>query len=74
MILKIKAKPNSNKQGISEKEGILHVMLKESPEANKANIELINLLAKHFNKPASSVRILRGKSSRNKIIEIKEEK
>jgi len=71
MILKIKAKPNSGKQEISEKEGVFHVCLKENAEDNKANIELINLLARHFNKPAGSIKIIRGKASRNKIVEIK---
>lgn len=71
MILKIKARPNSEKQDIEEKEGIFHIRLKESPENNRANIELINFLAKHFNKPVSEIKIIRGKTSHNKIVEIK---
>lgn len=71
MIIKVKAKPNSNEQKIEEKEGVLHVSLKESAEKNKANIELINLLAKHFNTSAKEIKILRGKTSRNKIAEVK---
>ncbi len=71
MILKIKAMPNSKEREISEEKGVFHVRLKESPEDNKANIELINMLAKHFGKPASSIRIIRGKTSHNKIVEIK---
>jgi uncharacterized protein (TIGR00251 family) len=71
MILKIKAKPNSGKQEIEEKDGLFHIKLKESPENNKANIELINFLAKHFNKPVSEIKIIRGKTSHNKMVEIK---
>jgi len=71
MIIKVKAKPGSSRQEIIEKENVFHVNLKQSPKANKANIELINLLARHFNKPANSIKILRGKTSHNKIIEIK---
>lgn len=71
MIIKIKAKPNSGEEKIEEKEGFFQVNLKESPEKNKANIELINLLAKHFNKPAGEIKIIRGKTGHNKIIEIK---
>lgn len=72
MIIKVKAKPNSSKQLVEEKEGVLHISLKESAEHNKANIELINLLAKYFNTFLANVRILRGKTSRNKIVEVKE--
>ena len=71
MIIKVKAKPNSSEQKIEEKEGVLHVSLKEFSEHNKANIELINLLAKHFNTSAKEIKILRGKTSRNKIVEVK---
>ncbi len=71
MIIKIKAKPNSGEEKIEEKESVFHINLKESPEKNKANIELINLLAKHFNKPVGEIKIIRGKTSHNKIVEIK---
>jgi hypothetical protein len=72
MIIKVKARPNSGRQEIEQKDGILHISLKESPEHNKANIELINLLAKYFNTFSANIRILRGKTSRNKLIEVKE--
>lgn len=72
MIIKVKAKPNSSEQIVEEKEEVLHVSLKESPEHNKANIELISLLSKYFNTSVANVRILRGKTSRNKLIEVKE--
>jgi hypothetical protein len=72
MIIKVKAKPNSSEQIVEEKEGVLHISLKESPEHNKANIKLISLLAKYFNTSVANVRILRGKTSRNKILEIKD--
>ena len=71
MIINAKVKPNSGKQLVEMKEGVLHVSLKESAEQNKANIELMNLLAKHFNTSAKEIKILRGKTSRNKIVEVK---
>ena len=71
MIIKVKVRPNSGEQTIEEKEGIYYVSVKESPEQNKANIELINSLAKHFNKSAAEIKILRGKTSRNKIVEVR---
>jgi len=73
MIIKIKVKPNSSEQKIEESNEIFHVTLKRSAEHNKANVELINLLAKYFNTPVTNIKILRGKTSRNKILEIKNE-
>ena len=72
MIINVKVKPNSSEERIEMKEGVLYISLKESAEQNKANIELVNLLAKYFNTSAAAIRILRGKTSRNKIIEVKE--
>ncbi|MEM4230405.1 MAG: DUF167 domain-containing protein [Candidatus Pacearchaeota archaeon] len=72
MILKLKVIPCSSNKEIINKENTLYIKLKESPENNKANIELINLLAKHFNKSVNHIKILRGKTSRNKIVEIKD--
>jgi uncharacterized protein (TIGR00251 family) len=73
MMLKIKVKPNSRKQEIEEKSGFLLVSLKSPPENNLANLELIKLLSKHFSVPDNKIKILKGKSSRNKIIEVKSE-
>jgi len=71
MIFNIKVKPNSSFQRvdqISEKE--YKIYLKSKPENNKANIELVNLLSKHFKMNVINIKILKGKSSRNKIVEI----
>lgn len=54
-----------------KKEGYFEVALKSPGKQNKANIELINLVAKYFNKPISCIRVVRGRTSRNKIIEIR---
>lgn len=48
-------------------EGILRVSVKARPENNKANFELIKLLAKHFGKP---VQIISGFTAKKKIIEV----
>jgi len=46
------------------------VWLKSAPENNKANVELIKLLSKSFKVPGGSVKIVRGKTSRKKVVEI----
>ncbi len=68
---KVKVKPNSKQQKITEEEdGSLTVNLKSPPVEGKANEELIKLLAEKFNLPKSSIRIKSGLSSRQKLIEI----
>lgn len=48
------------------------VGIKSKPKEGKANAEIIKKIAKHFHKHASSVRIVLGKTSRNKVIEVKD--
>lgn len=72
MLLKIKVKPRSSKQGIEKINGEYIIKLKSPPKDNKANIELIRLLSKHFNVSTADVKIKKGLSSRNKIVKIVE--
>ncbi len=68
---RIKVKPNSKQQQITEEaDGSLTIRLKSPPVDGKANEELIKLLAKKFDVPKSFVHIKSGLSSRNKLIEI----
>ena len=73
MLIKVKVKPRSNEEKvekINNKEYIIN--LKESPENNKANNRLINLLAKEF-KADARTRKIKNPKSRDKLIEIQEE-
>lgn len=68
MIIKIKVIPNSKNQEIKRINSEKYIInLKQSPENNKANFELIKLLRNHFNK---NIKIIRGLKSKNKIIQI----
>jgi len=67
MKIKVKVKPNSKEQSIEKKENCYLVKLKSPPKDNKANLELIKLLKKHFKK---EVKITSGFTSRNKIVEL----
>jgi uncharacterized protein len=40
------------------------------PENGKANAAMLRLLAKHLNLPPSRLSVIRGATSRNKIVEI----
>ncbi|MEM0313973.1 MAG: DUF167 domain-containing protein [Candidatus Bathyarchaeia archaeon] len=44
--------------------------IKSRPEKGKANLELIRKLAKHFNVPASQIKIITGHTARRKIVEV----
>jgi uncharacterized protein YggU (UPF0235/DUF167 family) len=65
----VKVKPNSPKSEFDE--SLSFAYLKASPEKNKANIELIKLLAKHFKVSSTRIRIIKGLTSREKMVEIK---
>ncbi|MDO8460658.1 MAG: DUF167 domain-containing protein [Nanoarchaeota archaeon] len=68
MIIQVKVYPSSGREEIvkiSEKE--YKVYLKKPAENNKANIELLKLLKRHFKVDS---KIIKGLRSRNKFIEI----
>ena len=70
MIINIKVKPNSGEskiEKISDNEYVAFVM--EKAEDNKANKELINLLAREFNVSYRKIKIKNPKS-RKKMVEI----
>jgi len=70
MKLNIKVQPNSGRQEIKQiSENEYKIFLKKSPEDNKANKELIKLLSKNFN---SKVNIIKGHTSKKKVIELKQ--
>jgi uncharacterized protein len=72
MIIKIKVRPNSDKQETKKINDLeYYVNLKERVEDNKANIELLKLLKRYFNNEFQNIKIIKGKTSRKKIIEIK---
>ena len=68
MIIQLKVYPHSGREEIvkiNDKE--YKVYLKKPAEDNKANLELLKMLKRYFEAEA---RIIKGFSSRNKIIEI----
>lgn len=70
MRINVKVRPLSGRQDIIKlDEKHFMIYLKSAPEDNKANSELIKLLHKYFKK---EVVIKSGLTSKNKIVEIKE--
>jgi uncharacterized protein len=70
----VKVKPNAKQQLlVTATDGSLTAYLISSPIGGKANLELIQLLAKSFGVPKSRIFIKSGFTSRLKIIEIDDE-
>lgn len=75
--LRIKVIPKSSKNEISEiitdgdGEQTIKIRIKAAPEKGKANVELINFLAKELNIDKSQISILSGKTQQIKLIKIK---
>lgn len=70
VVVEVRACPNSRKPGVEPFAGGLKVRVAARPEGGKANAEVVELVAKHFGVPAARVRVLRGASSRRKVVEI----
>ena len=69
--MKIKVKPNSQKQTIAvASDGSLIIGLKSPPVDGKANRELIALLSEKFHVPQSQIEIKSGLSSKHKLVVI----
>jgi hypothetical protein len=72
MIISVKVVPNSKKSEVEKiGENNFKVKVDAKAEDGKANRRLVEILAEHFKVAKSSVVILKGMKSRNKIIEIK---
>jgi len=63
-------KPNSTKGPLVEPQDddSLVVYIREIASDGKANEALIRLLAKHFSVPKAHIEIIRGHSSRHKVV------
>jgi len=71
MKLNVKVIPKSSINLVeTELDGSLKVKLTALPDKGKANQQLIEVLAKHYEISKSKIKILKGLASRNKIVEV----
>ncbi len=69
--LEIKVQPRSSKNQIAgEQEGALKVKLTAPPVDGEANQALINFLSSYFKIPKRNITLLKGETSRHKLVEI----
>jgi uncharacterized protein len=66
----VRVKPGARTDEVSKEGEVLIIKTKKPAHEGKANSAVIRLAAQFFHVPRSSVRIVSGLSSRNKIIEI----
>ena len=73
MNIEIRVQLNASKDEIlGWVEGVLRIRVKALPENGKANEALVSLLASVSGIPKSQIRIIKGFTSRNKVIYIQE--
>ncbi len=53
------------------KSGVYKVYVKAKPKAGQANLAVCALIAKHFAVHSADVKIVLGKTSREKLLEVK---
>lgn len=62
--------PKARQNDVSlDADGTIRIHTTVAPTDGAANDAVIKMLAKHFDVPKSSIRIIRGHTSRDKIIE-----
>jgi uncharacterized protein (TIGR00251 family) len=70
--LSVRVTPRSGRDEVEVlADGSLKVRLTTPPVDDKANEALVELLAKHLAVPKSAIRIVRGRTGRNKVVEIR---
>ncbi|MBR3511058.1 MAG: DUF167 domain-containing protein [Alphaproteobacteria bacterium] len=69
-IFNVRVIPHAKQNKIVENDDVLRVYTTTAPEKGKANGAVIDLLSDYFKIPKSKIKILKGDTSRDKIIGI----
>lgn len=69
-IFNVRVTPHSKQNKVVENDGVLRVYTTVAPENGRANDAVIKALAKHFGVAKSQIKIVRGVTARDKVIEI----
>jgi uncharacterized protein (TIGR00251 family) len=71
MKLNVRVVPNSSRILVEPQlDGSLKVKLTAVPQKGKANAQLVEVLAKQYNIKKSKVHILKGATSKDKLVEV----
>lgn len=70
MIVNVRVIPRASRNQITvDEDGTVRVHTSAAPADGAANDAVIKMLAEHFKVPKTSIRIIRGATTRNKVIE-----
>lgn len=71
MRIEVKVFPKSSREELIEKDGMLKAYVKAAPDKGKANKALIGLIAGKYRVRKRAVSIVRGGTSRMKVLDIR---
>ncbi len=71
-LVRIRVLPRSSRNEVVGEmdNGVLKVKLNSAPVDGEANVELVKLLSKYFGVGKSDVKIVKGKRSKDKVVEV----
>ena len=70
MIINVRVIPRARVQKIIADGDTLRVYTNAVPTDGAANVAVIKMLSKHFDVPKSCIKIVRGETSHDKVIEV----
>jgi len=71
--LEIKVFPKSSREELVKSGSRIKAYIKAAPDRGKANKALLDLVAKEYKVKKCDVKIVTGKTSRNKVLEVSED-
>jgi uncharacterized protein len=69
-VIEVRVTPNSSKEGVFVEGEQIKVYVHDAPQDGQANEKVIKLLAKKLGVAKSRVEIVRGQTSRTKLIQV----
>ncbi len=66
----IRVTPHAKQNKVVDADGVLRVYTTTAPENGRANDAVVKLLAEYMDVPKSRIKILKGLTSRDKIISV----
>lgn len=69
-IFNVRVTPHAKQNKIVENDGVLRVYTTIAPENGRANDAVVKLLAEYFDIPKSRIKIIKGLTSRDKIVTV----
>ena len=71
MIINVRVIPRAKFNRVEvQPDGLVRVHTTTAPTDGKATMDVIKMLAQHYDVPKSSIKIIRGQTSRDKVFEI----